>query len=64
MGQTKKKNYRQTNINMPIDTYEAMVSMMFSEGVFSRSAFVTGLINREWHHRQAEKAEPVKEVAE
>lgn len=60
MGQIKKKNYRQTNINMPLETYEALKTMMFSEGLFSRSAFISGLIDQEYERRKkAEKAAPV-----
>ena len=56
MEEKTKNKYRQTNVNLSLDDYELMKTMMFSEGMFNRSAFVSGLIRQEWARRQKEAA--------
>ena len=54
MNEKIKNKFRQTNVNLSLDDYELMKTMMFSEGMFNRSAFVTNLIRQEWQRRQEE----------
>ncbi len=57
-----KRNYRQTNVNLPFEDYELMKSMMFSEGMFNRSAFIRRLIRQELQRRQNMVQQNTQEV--